>query len=55
LPVLVPFAGRIVAPGPSGRALARLGAFMTGHKRGVTVVVCGIFGAYLLVRGLGRV
>jgi cytochrome c biogenesis protein CcdA len=55
LPVLMPFVGRLVAPGPSGRALARLGAFMTGHKRGVTVVVAGVFGTYLLVRGLGRV
>lgn len=55
LPVLVPFVGRLVAPGPSGRALARLGAFMTVHKRRVTVVVAGIFGTYLLVRGLGRI
>jgi len=55
LPVLVPFVGRIVAPGATGRALADLGSFMTEHRRGVTVVVAGVFGTYLLVRGLGRV
>ena len=55
LPVLVPFVGRIVAPGATGRALAHLGGFMTEHRRGVTVIVAGVFGTYLLVRGLGRV
>jgi cytochrome c biogenesis protein CcdA len=54
LPALVPLVGRIVAPGASARALARLGTFMTVHKRGVTVTVAGIFGTYLVVRGLGR-
>jgi cytochrome c biogenesis protein CcdA len=54
LPALVPLGGRIVAPVTSARVLSRLGTFMTLHKRGVTVAVAGIFGTYLLVRGLGR-
>ena len=54
LPALIPLVGRIVAPGASARALAHLGTFMTVHKRGVTVAVAGIFGTYLVVRGLGR-
>jgi len=54
LPALVPLVGRIVAPGASARASPRLGTFMTVHKRGVTVTVAGIFGTYLVVRGLGR-
>jgi hypothetical protein len=31
---LLPLGARIVAPGPSARGLARVGAFMTVHKRG---------------------
>lgn len=54
LPALVPLGARIVAPGPSAHALARVGTFMTVHKRGVTVAVAVIFGTYLLVKGVGQ-
>ncbi len=54
LPALIPLGARVVAPGPSARGLARVGTFMTVHKRGVTVAVAVLFGGYLLVKGLGQ-
>jgi hypothetical protein len=50
--VLVPLAAAAVAPGLSGRALDRLGAWMQAHKRAVQVALGFGFGSWLLIKGV---
>jgi threonine/homoserine/homoserine lactone efflux protein len=52
--VLVPLAVVAIAPGASERALTRAGDWLTKHRRALSVVICFGLGAYLLVKGFGR-
>ncbi len=51
-PAALPVALVAVAPGPSRRLLASLGAFMTEHRRAIPVILGFAFGAWLIVKGL---
>lgn len=53
LPAWLPLLLRIVAPGPSARALGKLEVFTTRHRRTIILVVEIAFGAYLLLKGVG--
>lgn len=52
--VLVPLAVVATAPDVSERALTRAGNWLTKHRRALSVVICFGLGAYLLVKGFGR-
>jgi hypothetical protein len=53
--VLVPLAVVAVAPTAAGRVLAATGAWLTAHRRTLTIMICLGLGAYLVVHGLARV
>jgi len=53
LPAWLPLALRVVAPRPSERALVRLEAVTTKHRRTIILVVEVAFGVYLLLKGIG--
>ncbi len=53
LPAWLPLVLRVVAPGPSQRALVRLEGFTTRHRRTIVLVVEVAFGLYLLLKGIG--
>jgi threonine/homoserine/homoserine lactone efflux protein len=52
--VLVPLAVVAIAPTTSERALIHTGDWLTAHRRTIAVVLCFGFGAYLLLKGVGR-
>jgi len=52
--VLLPLAVVAIAPGASERVLTRAGDWLETHRRTLTVVICLGLGAYLLVKGFGR-
>jgi hypothetical protein len=41
-----------VAPKQTERVLKPLGAWAQKHSTAITVVICVVFGAYLLIKGL---
>jgi Sap, sulfolipid-1-addressing protein len=49
--VLVPLALTAVAPGPSGRALAATGAWMSAQRRAIGIVLLVVFGTWLTAKG----
>ena len=52
LPATLPLLLRVVAPGPSQRALTRLDAAITRHRRTIVCIVEVVFGVYLIVKGI---
>ena len=52
LPATLPLLLRVVAPGPSQRALTRLDATITRHRRTIVCIVEVVFGAYLVLKGI---
>lgn len=52
LPALIPAALATVAPAETDRLLKPLGAWAQEHSTALTVVICVVFGAYLLFRGI---
>ena len=53
LPATAPLFVRVVAPGPSVKALTALNRFIARHQHTIVVVVEIVFGAYLVTKGLG--
>lgn len=52
LPIVLPLVGSIVAPGPTQKTLGRLDGLAKTHSKQIGVVVCAIFGVYLLAKGV---
>ena len=52
LPAIVPAAIASLAPAQTDKVLKPLGAWAQKHSTAITVVICLVFAAYLLVKGL---
>jgi hypothetical protein len=52
LPALIPAALATVAPKQTDKVLKPIGGWATRHSATITVVICIVFGAYLMVKGL---
>ena len=52
LPALVPAGIATVAPAQTDRVLKPLGAWAKAHSTPITVIICLVFGGYLLFKGL---
>jgi hypothetical protein len=52
LPALVPAVVATVAPAQTDRVLKPLGAWAQKHSTAITVVICVVFGVFLLAKGL---
>jgi hypothetical protein len=53
--VLVPLGVVAVAPNAAGRALSATGAWLSAHRRRLTIVISRGLGSYLVLHGLARV
>ena len=52
--VLIPLAIVAIAPGTSERVLTRAGDWLAAHRRSLSIVICFGLGAYLLIKGFGK-
>ena len=52
IPALVPAIIASVAPKQTDKLLVPLGDWAKRHSTAITVVICGVFAAYLLFKGL---
>ncbi|MGZ5341211.1 MAG: GAP family protein, partial [Solirubrobacterales bacterium] len=52
IPVLVPVLAYGIAPGPASRVLGRLGDWVEGHRRTISITLLLGFGLYLTLKGL---
>lgn len=50
----VPLAGLFFAPERTGALVASFNAWLTGHGREIAIVLCVLFGAFLIVRGIAN-